>query len=57
MLAVCSFKKESKQKILYPVLVGETPDPSSHLHGEDEEQEEEELMKKEVWFNTAEEPS
>lgn len=27
----------------YRVLVGETPDPSSHLHSEDEEKEEEEL--------------
>lgn len=29
----------------YLVLVGETPDPSSHLHSEDEEKEEEELIK------------
>lgn len=29
--------------VVYPVLVGETPDPSGHFHSEDEEQEEEEL--------------
>lgn len=31
--------------VVYPVLVGETPDPGSHFHSEDEEQEEEELNK------------
>lgn len=32
--------------VVYPVLVGEAPDPSSHFHSEDDEQEEEELNKK-----------
>lgn len=34
-----------KRRRLYLVLVGEPPDPSSHLHGKDEEKEEEELVK------------
>lgn len=35
---------------LYPVFVGQTPGPSSHLHSKDEEQEDEELsMEKQSW--------
>lgn len=48
-------KKKKSVQCLYLVLVGETPDPSSHLHSKDEEKEEEELIKtREVCFNAQE---